>query len=84
MNGHVCVRPWRAIDSRRHIHGRYCVHLSLILLLDALHSLLVLERHDNGATIAHNPLEDPRNVLNLPRLERVSTFLRSGETWCAT
>jgi hypothetical protein len=58
--------------------------LGLILLLDALHSLLVLERHDDGATIAHNPLEDPRDVRNLPRLERIRTFLRSGETWRAT
>ena len=62
MNGHVCVRPWRAIDSRRHVHGRDSVDLCLILLLDALHGLLVLERHDDGATIAHNPLEDPRDV----------------------
>jgi len=62
MNGHVCVSPWRAIDSCRHVHGRDCVHLGLILLLDALHGLLVLERHDDCATIAHNPLEDPRDV----------------------
>jgi hypothetical protein len=62
MNRHVCVRPWRSIDSRRHIHGRDSVHLGLILLLDALHSLLVLERQDDGASITHNSLENPRDV----------------------
>ena len=57
--GHICVgRPWRPINGRRHVHGRDSVHLCLILLLDALHSLLVLDWHDSGATIAHNSLED--------------------------
>ena len=59
VNRHVCVRPWGAVHDRRHVHGRDGVHLGLILLLDALHRLLVLQGHDDGAAIAHDPLEDP-------------------------
>lgn len=84
VNGHVCVRPWGAIHDRRHVHGCDGVHLGLILLLDALHRLLILQRHDDGATVAHNSLEDARDARNLPRLEGVGTLLRSGEAWCAT
>ena len=84
VNRHVCVGPWRAIHDRRHVHGCDGVHLGLILLLDALHRLLVLQRHDDGAAIAHDPLEDPRDARNLPRLEGVGTLLRGGEAGCAT